>query len=182
MITGRRIFEIAGIPVFLHPSVFLSVIVLGCVYGVQVGSFVGLFVLLIAHELGHAALIRRFGMRPTAIVIHGAGAECRYVGTASPWQRAVIAWGGVLAQAAILVAVIVPSGLGWLPRSVMGSSFVITIGGYNLFMIAFNLIPIRPLDGKEAWSLLPLLYLRVKKRVVRARTARVRPKSRSRRR
>jgi hypothetical protein len=50
--------------------------------------------------------------------------------------------------------------------------------GQHLLMIAFNMVPIRPLDGKEAWSLLRLLCLRVKKRVVGARKPRLRSRSR----
>ena len=118
-------------------------------------------------------------------MIHGAGAEFRHSGNAGPWERAVIAWGGVLAQGVSLLAVIAAAELGWLPgcsaaaaACVSDSPFAIAIGGYNLFMIGVNLLPIRPLDGGEAWSVFTIVYQRVRKRVILTRMARAHRKSR----
>jgi len=29
------------------------------------------------------------------------------------------------------------------------------LGGYSLLVVAFNLLPIRPLDGSKAWDIVP---------------------------
>jgi len=54
------------------------------------------------HELGHAFLVRRRGLRALAIQIHGLGGVCQHE-SGSLYDNAIIAWGGVLAQALVLL-------------------------------------------------------------------------------
>jgi len=38
------------------------------------------------------------------------------------------------------------------------------LGGYSLVLAAFNLLPVRPLDGSMAWRIVPEFIKRVKGR------------------
>src|SRR5690242_18702994 len=59
-------------------------------------------VLILIHEIGHALFVRSFGLHLESVDVHGLGGVCRYYGTTTPVRRALIAWGGVLAQAVVL--------------------------------------------------------------------------------
>ena len=65
----------------------------------------------------------------------------------------MIAWGGVAAQAALLLitlGVVLAFGYpSFGPLRTLASAFIYT----NAFLIALNLVPIPPLDGAEAWPL-----------------------------
>jgi Zn-dependent protease len=116
------------------------------------GLWVGVFLIIVLHELGHAFFVRRFGLKPIAIVVHGLGGECHWVGTPTPVRRSLIAWGGVIAQAIALAAAAVVMRTAALPgpftRDLVSSAL-----GPNLWMMAINLFPVRPLDGFEAWKI-----------------------------
>jgi Zn-dependent protease len=126
-------------------------------------------VLTLVHELGHAAIVRWIRAQVIAIDFLPAGGVCRWAGEASPIQRACIAWGGVWAQLVVLAAA-----LGWqwvfgLPRSYAGAQILDACIAGNLWAMAFNLLPIRPLDGHRAWALFPLLVAHVRTRRARRR-------------
>jgi hypothetical protein len=53
--------------------------------------------------MGHASLALRCELRVVGIDIHGFGGQCRMGGGGTRRQHVVIAWGGVLAQLALLV-------------------------------------------------------------------------------
>src|SRR4051812_43653708 len=96
-----------GAPIRIHWSTPLGALVFG---GFSfdpprlAGAVAGFVSVVLVHELGHAALVRAYGLQVDSISIHVAGGECRWSGHSTPRQAAVIAWGGVLAQAVLLVA------------------------------------------------------------------------------
>jgi len=67
-------FEIAGIPVRIHPLFWLVGVILGAgggsgVDGAGIVIWVGvLFISILVHELGHAFTMRRFGERPRVVL------------------------------------------------------------------------------------------------------------------
>ena len=63
------------------------------------GFWLGFFLLVFMHELGHAVLVRRYGHHVVSIDIHALGGMCRWSGEPTAIDRSRIAWGGVLAQA-----------------------------------------------------------------------------------
>jgi hypothetical protein len=65
--------------------------------------------------------------------------------------RVLIAWGGVLAQIAAFLVVTVASG--FRPFGIASNTFAGAFVIPNLLNVAFNLLPIRPLDGYTAWRL-----------------------------
>ena len=115
------------------------------------------FIVVFIHEAGHVLMIRRFGLWVDEIVIHGIGGYCRWGGNAGEIPRALISWGGVLAQLVLLIAsfsifhIISPSH-SEITRQIF-RAFVIS----NIWMICFNLLPIEPLDGVKAWKLFGLI-------------------------
>lgn len=147
---AMRLGRWRGVPVFLHWSTPLGFLLF---VGFRPVSWFALTALILAHEWGHAALIRRCGLRVDAIYVLGTGGECTYTGQPSPLQRALIAWGGVLGQLPGLI-------LGLLGRALLPPSAptavletAVTLVDINLFLIGLNLLPIPPLDGWHAWRL-----------------------------
>ena len=148
-------FRWRGVPIRLHWSLLVGSLFLSRLEW-RPGIWLGYFVVVVWHEMGHAMLVHRMGLRTHEIQVHGLGGVCVYDGTATPYQRAVIAWGGVLAQAVILF-------LAWpldLALGPFGVPFVYDLMGVfvvsNAIIIAINLVPIAPLDGADAWKLFGL--------------------------
>lgn len=111
-----------------------------------------------------------------AIELSGIGGLCLWQGSPSPIQRAFIAWGDVLAQGALYgVAYTLDIGMQPLSSSSL-AKFLVPLFGVNVFLIVINLIPIRPLDGAEAWPIVPLLARRAGNRL--RRRSRPRPPER----
>ena len=120
-----------------------------------------IFVLsVLVHEAGHAYLVVHRKLRPEAINIHGLGGECWYSSRGNPMDEAVIAWGGVLAQ---LYVIVIPC---YIIRFTYGDSHILyqTLR-MNLFLIAFNLLPVPPLDGATAWKFFKLIRKKKRKQV-----------------
>jgi len=156
-----RVGRVRGAPVRIHwttpiGAFLFSGMIVGAAFAP--GAWAAFVLLVLVHELGHAALVRRFGLRVLAIDVHGAGGACRWQGHATELQRAKIAWGGVLAQALLLVATALVAPIA--PREPLVAQIVQTWTATNVLMIAFNLLPIRGLDGAEAWTLLRWRNLR----------------------
>lgn len=141
-----------GVPVRLHWTAPLGALIFG---GLRVAPAVwfAFFALVVIHELGHAWLVRRYGHHVMAIDVTGFGGLCRWVGSATTYERAAIAWGGVAAQAVLLVAASAIYELLGPPRTVIGSQLVSGFIFANFWLIALNLLPFPPFDGAEAWPL-----------------------------
>jgi stage IV sporulation protein FB len=132
------------------------------------GAWLGYFVLVLVHELGHALLVRAYRLRVFSIEMHALGGACRHEPARTRIAESVIAWGGVLGQLCLFALAMVVLRL-WPPSEPWLASFWAVMVGANLTIIAINLLPIAPLDGARAWQL-PKLWL------ARRRGARPRPK------
>jgi stage IV sporulation protein FB len=148
-----------GAPVRAHWSLPIGALVFGQGRFVP-GFWLGFFLLVLVHELGHAALVKRYGHRVVSIDIHGLGGACRWSGDATAIDRARIAWGGVLAQAVAYVIAWGALALAGPPESVFAFQLAGAFTTTNLWLIGINLIPVAPLDGAEAWKLPGLLAAR----------------------
>lgn len=159
--------RIRGAVVRIHWSAFAIALLLGYArsapwWASLLGSVL-VVALIMAHEFGHAFMVWRYRHRVIAIEVFAFHGWCRWDGHPSRYERAMISWGGVFAQlallaATLLIALLVPSG-GYL-RAIVLQVFIWT----NLYLACINLIPIAPLDGAEAWKLIPLLRDRRPKR------------------
>ena len=142
-----------GVRIRLHVTLPIAALFFSA-QGLRAGRIAGLLLLILVHELGHAALMKAFKLRVVGIVLHGAGGECAAAGFAMPVQLAAIAWGGVLAQGALWL---VAWRVGGVPSATLEGDLSWAFTVANPFMIALNLLPIPPLDGAAAWRLPGLL-------------------------
>jgi stage IV sporulation protein FB len=122
------------------------------------GLWIGVLVIVATHEAGHALLVHRARLVNLGVDLTGFGGRCRWAGAPTAIQRAVIAWGGVLAQLVVLaLALPVLLVFGW-PDSTFLADLLDAFVRANLLLIAINLLPVKPLDGAEAWPLFRLLW------------------------
>jgi Zn-dependent protease len=175
-----RLGRFRGAPVRLHWSAALGAVVFGRFQFVP--AFWSCFlVLVILHEMGHATLVRRFRARPLSLDVHALGGLCRWEGEVTRRQRALIAWGGVFAQALAFVVAEAALALCGPPRTAATREIAWAFTESNLWLIALNLIPVPPLDGAAAWPLAGMLYRdlgRLRRERAQARRARATASSR----
>jgi Zn-dependent protease len=137
---------------------FFGVFVSVAAYSLWFGSWtfaVGFVLLILVHELGHAAEARRQGLQvsaPTFIPFLGAYVTIRHAGL-SPWRNALISLAGPFAGGLAAAAV-------WAIGEARGSDLLVVLANMGFLLNAFNLLPIGFLDGGaifrsavEAWRM-----------------------------
>jgi stage IV sporulation protein FB len=159
--------RLRGAPVRVHWSAPVGALFLGQFRFVP-GFWLAFIGLILAHEVGHALMVSASGARVRGIDVTGLGGQCHYEGSVTPMRSALIAWGGVLAQLGVLLV----AGALLLAFGSPESAFVAEVADacifYNLMLMGINLIPFGPLDGREAWKIVPLLRARWKASRARA--------------
>lgn len=165
-----KLFSYHGAPVVAHWSVLLAFPLGWTVEKSMLGALVaqGAFlVLMLAHELGHAFVARRFRLPVHSLELYAMHGLCRY-GTPRHERAAVaIAWGGIAAQGVVFaLALLLAKGLdlsGGIPR-MLAPAFDVWVPA-NMLIAFCNLIPIAPLDGAKAWRFVPLVLSSLVRRV-----------------
>lgn len=176
-------FRLLGAPVVIHWSVLLAAALMLCLslrsnpLAVVVGVLAYLL-LIVAHEAGHAWMARRNGLYVESLRIYPMHGCCVHEAARTPAQDIAIAWGGVGAQALLFVLAML---IGALPNASgmllsLQTAIVTAWGPVNLMILVLNLLPVAPLDGARAWSVLPWLRQRWR---ARARTKPVKAKPRA---
>ena len=172
-------FEVArfrGAPVFVHWSVVLAYPVAWTVDRSVANALVAAtlwLALMLAHELGHAIVARRLGLRVAQIRINPAHGACVVEQPPTETAAIALAWGGVAAQAVVLYAAGIVNGV--LRLSLDSTPQLLRIAlciliPVNLWIIFANLLPIPSLDGAVAWRFVPLVRARLAaRRLARAR-------------
>ena len=123
--------------------------------------------LLILHESGHLMMARRRGYQAFSVALYPIFGLARFEAPDSRLDHALIAWGGVLAQAVVAIPLTLYIVLaGYTPFEPLNAALAI-LGGYSLFVAVFNLLPIRPLDGSRAWDIIPA-WMELRRRQRRA--------------
>lgn len=149
------IARLRGAPIRLHWTLIVGALYFG---RLNPAIWVAFALLILIHEIGHALIVMRFGLKVVAVDVLGFGGLCHWQGHASQTERAWIAWGGVLAQGALYLATLAIVGVVGAPISDPWWGVYVTFTHTNLWLIGFNLLPIRPLDGATAWGLFKLKY------------------------
>ncbi len=157
-----RVLTLFGIPVYLS----LWAILIAAFFGLQ--ALMGrqpelllwlllLTLIILLHELGHALVARRFGQHILGITLHLFGGLMEHAGPLSRRQSIVVALAGpavnlvLLIPALLLRAVLDPNSFaGWLATALFW---------LNLVLLLFNLLPVYPLDGGQAFR--AILYQRL---------------------
>jgi stage IV sporulation protein FB len=122
-------------------------VVLVCYFGV-----------MLIHECGHLILAHRKGCKVRSIQLYAIYGITLFD---EPWSRrdlSEIAWGGVLAQASVAIPIYVWVAIFGFTRYGLVNIAFVMLGFFSLFIAALNLIPIAPLDGKNAWYLFYIIY------------------------
>ena len=155
-----RLFQLAGVTVFLHWSWFLVAIYeingrRGTYSSVafNVIEYLALFLIVLMHEFGHSLACRQVGGNANQIVLWPLGGVA-YVDP--PPRPGAMLWSIAAGPLVNVVLVFVLSGLGVAGRS-FGlwqsmpdlHSLLRTIWIINLGLLIFNLLPIYPLDGGQ---------------------------------
>jgi Zn-dependent protease len=143
MFKSWRLGSILGFPIEINASflVLLGVVFLafGGLIGVIIVSLAFASVLL--HELGHALVARRLGVRITGIELGFLGGAAKMEGIPrNPNHEIAIAAAGPAVSLAL-------AGIGLGLGALTDVPIVATIGWINLALAIFNLIPALPMDG-----------------------------------
>jgi len=155
--------RIAGARVRAHWTLPVGALVFGG-GRFDLGYLAGFVLLVLVHEVGHAVVVRKCGHRATALDVHGMGGLCHWAGDPTALDVALIAWGGVWAQALLYLATFAATLLLGTPRQPFFAELWAAFTWTNVWMMALNLVPIPPLDGAEAWKLFPLMWRRAQAR------------------
>ena len=145
-----------NVPIKVHAALPLGLFVFSGFHFAPV-SWACMLGIVLLHELGHAWVVRLVGGQATEVMIHGLGGWCAWRGDVTKLGRAAIACGGVGAQLVLLIIALALEAAGVWPDSENGDIVYWAFTSSNAYMIAFNLIPIAPLDGTEAWAFPSLL-------------------------
>jgi stage IV sporulation protein FB len=116
-------------------------------FGMGLGFGAMVVVSIVVHELGHALVGRRMGLRPVGILLHSFGGLCRYDRAPSGLQGVIVSAAGPGAGLllGVLAFVLNLSVGGWLPA--WGPWALVNLAIINVFWSLFNLLPMLPLDG-----------------------------------
>ncbi len=153
MFGSFRIARIAGIPIRVH--VLFVVLVAAFVFTSSSGAveLAGLGILIVCvllHELGHALVARRFGIRVIDITLWPLGGMARL--SHIPESSRTEAWIAIAGPAVNIAIVLVAAPFLALPfvrpieESAAGMLLAIVVV-VNALMAAFNLLPAFPTDG-----------------------------------
>jgi stage IV sporulation protein FB len=151
-----KIGSLFGIPIRLHAT--MAIVPFFAFSSVESGDPVGfaialaltllLFGSVVAHELGHALVARRFGVRTEDIVLLPIGGVARIVNLPRrPAHEIAIAAAGPLVSIGIAAAAYL---LLLVPSLFMSPLFAAAAGAFiqmNVLLGLFNLIPALPMDG-----------------------------------
>jgi Zn-dependent protease len=155
-----RLFQVAGITVFLHWSwiLFLPVRIGMRTYQYSsivwnVLEYLSLFAIVLMHEFGHSLACRQVGGRADQIVLWPLGG----VAYVDPPQRPGATLWSIAAGPLVNMALVpILTGLWYLsvslglPQAMPNLHRLLTsIWVINFFLMAFNLLPIYPLDGGQ---------------------------------
>lgn len=159
-----RIARISHVDIYVHWSTFLvgALILFSARREPQpaLAALTAYFAVLIIHESGHLIVARRRGYDALSIEVYPIFGLARFERPASRFDRDLIAWGGVLAQTVLAVPIVLCVELfGYTPWEPLNTALA-TLGAVSLGIAAFNLLPVRPLDGSIAWDLIPAFFER----------------------
>jgi Zn-dependent protease len=169
---GCLVINLSGaIPVVLIHWTALALAVIVSGFRFRPGAWLAVFAIILVHELGHAAAVLKARGAVVAIRMDATGGCCEWTGLVTRAERLAIVWGGVLAQLLLLAPALVVSIYIGPYAGLFTIDFLHTLLQWNLILIAVNLLPVKPLDGYDAWRLLRLNWRdwRSRRRVARRR-------------
>lgn len=147
-------FKLKDIDVKIHVSalgmILLSAVQLNSLRAAVI-SFIGFLLIIMVHELGHAFFVKLFKHKVYSVVIYFLGGQCEHSMIFHRKETFWIAAGGVIFQLILLLVSL--SGRALLNfykipvNSYIDYFLVNKLVFTNLFIICFNLIPLKGFDG-----------------------------------
>lgn len=145
-----KLGRIAGIDVFLHPTLLL-VFAWGATMGDGLGGLAlsaAVFGCVLLHEFGHALTARRFGIATEDITLYPIGGLARLSRMPrSPGAELLITLAGPAVNVAIAAVLFPIVGLMGTAADAPIAEFVRQVLWINVGLAVFNLLPIFPMDG-----------------------------------
>ena len=153
--------SVFGIPVRVHATFLLIVAFVAWSAAAAGQSIPGnlllvllLFVCVVLHELGHALMARRFGVRTREIVLYPIGGIARLENIPGGTAEILIALAGPVVNLVLFLVLVagfgaaLPSGFAEGQKTLSpGASLLGNLAVANLWLFLFNLIPAFPMDG-----------------------------------
>ena len=168
-----RVARVRRVDIYVHWTVFVigALVLLGG-RGKPILTVVGMVAylgVLVIHETGHLMMARHKGYDALSMELYPLFGLAYVELPDSRVDRALIAWGGVLAQAVIGIPLMLYIAVaGYTPFESLNAALGI-LGSASLLIAALNLLPIHRLDGSKAWDLIPAwIERRRKQRTKRA--------------
>lgn len=152
---GLRLGSVFGTPIFIEPGFFILA-ALFVMIELQRGSSIQeallwvptLFISVLIHEFGHAAMIALLGFGSSVVVIGGTGGHTTNARNGRPWQNILISLAGPFTEAAFAALLYFAYfRIPFLHTDRMMVAWIPLMIGVNFFWAIFNLLPIFPLDG-----------------------------------
>jgi len=149
-----------GAPLYVHWSAFaagaLMVIASRNSFANALAAAASYYTMLLLHEAGHAWVVKRERLDCLAVRITAFHGVCEYEAPDHAEQDYRIAWGGVLAQLAVAVPLILADAVFGIGNIEPFGAVVAILGYVSIAIAAFNLVPVEGLDGHKAWRLIRL--------------------------
>lgn len=166
-----RIATVSGIPIRLHFTFLLFLVWVGLAgrnggSGLSVGYVLAIFTCVVLHELGHSLVALRYGIPVSSITLYPIGGVAMIEKRPTAKQELWIAIAGPAVNIVIALVLFLVIGLPELTR--VGA--LLTSGGgglnaflarlllFNIWMVAFNMIPAFPMDGGRVLRAILALY------------------------
>jgi len=173
-----KLGRLAGIDVYVHSTFLLLVgwvaishfLARRSLWDAWAGVvfILALFGIVVLHELGHALMARRFGVRTRDITLLPIGGVARLEHMPEePRQELLVAFAGPAVNIALaaLLYVVLQATAGLAPvedTKLVGGDFLSKMLWINVLLAAFNLIPAFPMDGGRvlrAWLAMRMDYV-----------------------
>lgn len=159
-----------GVPFYMHWTVLFAFAWMYLIFWDVLASVIAsatFFALLVAHEYGHMAVLRSRRIPVASVTLFGIHGTTDYA-YAKPRDEMLIAWGGVGAQAIILVlALAVQAFVDFraIPvAALIAGPVLLVLIKLNVFVMVVALLPIGPFDGRKAWAVIPMMRSSLKRR------------------
>ncbi len=179
-----RVLDVAGIPIRIHGTFFLILILGAYQWGSMTGTLMGavfgivlmalLFVCVTLHELGHSLVAKVFGIPVRQIVLLPLGGIAQITkNPEKPLHELLIAVAGPLVNVVIAILLLAALGFsaapqmltghGMLPGEMSNTPSLTTLLSWllmaNVSLALFNLIPAFPLDGGRVFRALMAMFI-----------------------
>jgi Zn-dependent protease len=154
--------RLSGATVYVHWSVILiaGLLLIGAIENAPstlflVSAYLGI---LFLHEFGHLVAATRRGYAVWSIELYPFHGFTRYAAPHSHYDACVVAWGGVLAQLAVAVPLILWTAVFGFTSIGVVNALIAMFGYLSAVFAVFNLAPVSRLDGATAWQIVPYLW------------------------